>query len=76
VEMVTRKHPYPDLLSHEAAGRVGFQGLRPEIPTPTTNGTTLPTAFIKMFDSCFARVPESRPDFHSIYKVLSQLAPQ
>jgi hypothetical protein len=75
VEMVTRQHPYPDLLPHEASGRVGWNGLRPEIPT-TTNETTLPPAFIKMFDSCFARAPESRPDFRSICDVLSQLAPQ
>jgi hypothetical protein len=26
-----------------------------------------------MFDSCFARAPESRPDFHSICDVLTQL---
>jgi hypothetical protein len=76
VEMVTRKHPYPNLLPHEASGRVGFQVLRPEIPTTTTNGTTLPPQFMSMFDSCFARAPESRPDFHSIYDILSQLAPQ
>jgi hypothetical protein len=73
--MVTRDKPYPDLLPHEASGRVGFQGLRPELPT-TTNGITFPPQFISMFDSCFARAPESRPDFHNICAVLRQLAPQ
>jgi hypothetical protein len=76
VEMVTRDKPYPDLLPHEAAGRVGFKGLRPETPTTTSNGTALPPQFIKMFDSCFAAAPESRPDFHTICDILSQLAPQ
>jgi hypothetical protein len=74
--MVTRNKPYPDLLPHEAASRVAFKGLRPEIPTTTTNGMTLPPQFISMFDSCFASDPESRPDFQSICDVLSQLAPQ
>jgi hypothetical protein len=74
IEMVTRDKPYPDLLPHEAAGRVGFKGLRPEIPTKTTTGVALPPPFIKMFDSCFAAAPEDRPDFHSICGVLTQLA--
>jgi hypothetical protein len=68
--MVTRKQPYPDLLPHEAASKVGYFGLRPEIPT-TLN---LPPQFISMFDSCFAKAPE-RPDFHTICDALTQLAP-
>jgi hypothetical protein len=70
VEMVTRNQPYPDLLPHEAAMKVA-SGLRPEIPT---NKLNFPPQFISMFDSCFARAPESRPDFHSICDVLTQLA--
>jgi hypothetical protein len=71
VEMVTRNHPHPDLLPHEAAIQVA-SGLTPEIPTKDRN--TLPPQFISMFDSCFVRAPESRPDFHTICDVLTQLA--
>jgi hypothetical protein len=70
--MVTRNQPYPDLLPHEAASKVAYKDLRPEIPTP--NKLNLPPQFMLMFDSCFARAPESRPDFHSICDVLTQLA--
>jgi hypothetical protein len=70
VEMVTRDKPYPKLLPHEAAVKVAT-GSRPEIPTELRD--TLPPQFISLFDSCFAAAPESRPDFHSICDVLTQL---
>jgi hypothetical protein len=72
VEMVTRSQPYEHLLPHEAAFKVAYNGLRPEIPS--SNKLNLPPKFISMFDSCFARHPDSRPDFHTICDVLTLLA--
>jgi hypothetical protein len=71
VEMIIRDKPYPDLRPHEAAFQVAYNGLRPEIPTQDRN--TLPPQFLSMFESCFARDPESRPDFHTICDLLTQL---
>jgi hypothetical protein len=71
VEMVTSNYPYPELLPHEAAIKVA-SGSRPEIPKQKR--LELPPQFMSMFDSCFASAPESRPDFHTICDVLTQLA--
>ncbi|KAL0903887.1 hypothetical protein M5K25_025945 [Dendrobium thyrsiflorum] len=65
-EMVTGRIPYEDMTPVQAAFAVVDKNLRPTFPAEC------PAALRAMIEQCWASVPEKRPEFWQIVKILEQ----
>ncbi|XP_020587818.1 probable LIM domain-containing serine/threonine-protein kinase DDB_G0287001 [Phalaenopsis equestris] len=65
-EMVSRRIPYEDMTPVQAAFAVVDKNLRPGFPTEC------PIALRALIEQCWASLPEKRPEFWQIVKVLEQ----
>ncbi|CAN6483576.1 unnamed protein product [Victoria cruziana] len=65
-EMVAGTIPYEDMIPVQAAFAVVNKNARPPIPS------TCPLAFQAFIEQCWSKLPERRPEFWQIVKVLEQ----
>jgi hypothetical protein len=69
-EILTQKVPYGDLSVIEVAKRVVMEDLRLQLPSHIQNECPEITELMK---KCFETVPEKRPSFEEIHKLLATL---
>ncbi|KAK8939755.1 Serine/threonine-protein kinase HT1 [Platanthera guangdongensis] len=65
-EMVSGRIPYEDMTPVQAAFAVVDRNLRPAIPTDC------PAAVASLIEQCWASLPEKRPEFWQIVKILEE----